>query len=145
MLDPEHNIDAWCTYIVVSDTAWSTLLKKHLTAARPLPLRRQHHLPHNLFDAVHDPYQQPDVNIEIPLPQSDDDDPDHPLPHEDAEQHTCHLCDKTFTTSRGLALHKRKTHCIIPPLALRAYSNTCAICGSELASRKHLLQHLNNR
>eukprot|EP00971_Amphidinium_carterae_P342151 6481351-Amphidinium_carterae.2 len=144
--DPEDNIDTWCTYIVLADSAWSGLLKKHLTAAHRLPLRRQHHLPHDAFDAVHDPYQDSDANINNPpSPRINHDDTDHPPPPENTEQHTCHLCNKTFTTSRGLGLHKRKTHGVIPPIALRTHSNTCIICGSELASRKHLLQHLNNR
>eukprot|EP00971_Amphidinium_carterae_P117238 2322384-Amphidinium_carterae.3 len=58
---------------------------------------------------------------------------------------SCHLCDRTFNSSTGLATHKRAAHQLYNPLSLRITTTHCPVCLSHLGTRAAVLCHLNAR
>eukprot|EP00971_Amphidinium_carterae_P281539 5589655-Amphidinium_carterae.1 len=67
------------------------------------------------------------------------------LEHLEQTTFACPDCERSFGTSRGLAVHRRLSHKLVPPLALRVKTNTCIACGTQLQTRTQLLQHVANR
>eukprot|EP00971_Amphidinium_carterae_P293688 5830841-Amphidinium_carterae.1 len=143
----------WCHYILMAGTEWRGTIRSHFQQHHNTDLRQMYTVPAHIFTDVyhHDaipnhvvqPHEDEDNYPEPILPR---DHPDDELPADvNLSRHTCDVCDKEFTTYRGLALHRRRVHEILPPLALRVKDNVCIICGSQLSSRVHLLEHLSKR
>eukprot|EP00971_Amphidinium_carterae_P117186 2321187-Amphidinium_carterae.1 len=61
------------------------------------------------------------------------------------EVHRCHVCDRVFNSSTGLATHKRSAHQLYNPLSLRITTTFCPVCLSHLGTRAAVLRHLNAR
>eukprot|EP00971_Amphidinium_carterae_P348354 6490447-Amphidinium_carterae.2 len=146
--------ETWCHYIILANNEWRSTIRRHLQQHHKTPVRSMRTVPPHLFTDVyhHDDYATPDM----PLAEEEELQPEHPDLHApqrlQGEQEqvnspfTCEECHKDFTTYRGLALHRRRVHEIIPPLALRIRGdNVCIVCGSQLNSRVHLMEHLSKR
>eukprot|EP00971_Amphidinium_carterae_P119978 2376396-Amphidinium_carterae.2 len=128
----------WISYVVLAQTTWKALLKRHFTTPKRTEARLMHELPPRLFeDVYHDtlPEHLADLGDEVH--------PETLVVQPPVQcQWSCDLCDRAFATHRGLCSHRRNAHKVIPPLALRVTSNECACCGAALQTRSQLLQHL---
>eukprot|EP00971_Amphidinium_carterae_P077565 1533263-Amphidinium_carterae.1 len=133
---------SWVSFIVPAQNAWKNLLKKHLTGTTWTPLRQQHSDTAAQI-LTSQGVEQPPMQVHTPPPAHEQDD-GHDGALDDIEL-TCAICQKKFGTAKGLASHKRASHKIIPPLALRTYGTDCPACGTQLLTRNSLLQHLATR
>eukprot|EP00971_Amphidinium_carterae_P034234 673924-Amphidinium_carterae.1 len=159
---PTPNMDTrpiWCNYIIfiiiiiiiIIVAEWRTMIKTHLQRRHKTAIHKLRTIPPHFFtDTYHDPISThvPLIHITVPPPQQAEmpDDVTHAEPHPDPPvKFTCHICNRTFDSHRGVSLYKRRMHDIMPALALRIKDNKCIICGSQLTSPLHLLEHLSKR
>eukprot|EP00971_Amphidinium_carterae_P103216 2043163-Amphidinium_carterae.1 len=147
----------WTAHIALAQQEWPEQLKRHLT---PKPPSDHKHLKGNCIPAScfligrpddtacgsDDEFQVPAPRVPPPAAQV----PQANIDMDVAAGHIlmlpfgCDQCDRRFREWRGLQLHRRRTHGIIAPLALRVRGTQCVVCKSFLGSRCHLLQHLSN-
>eukprot|EP00971_Amphidinium_carterae_P296433 5888765-Amphidinium_carterae.1 len=133
-------ISDWATYIVLAQNEWIMLLRRTLvTCAKP------EYMKSNLIPwatLLHEDLQEEGGSEHGAGHEEQAAQQREPL---DERPHLCVVCGASFTKYRGLALHRRRSHHIISPIALRTYGTECVICHSQLKTRTHLLQHYNNR
>eukprot|EP00971_Amphidinium_carterae_P177696 3524777-Amphidinium_carterae.2 len=101
--------------------------------------------PHENTGLVRQPRDLEPEAQDVPLPQFEDMDPVEETERVGDLPYKCNLCDRAFKQFNGLSTHKRRTHRLFPPLALRIRGTQCVVCKSQLSTRRHLIEHLNNR
>eukprot|EP00971_Amphidinium_carterae_P233600 4635818-Amphidinium_carterae.4 len=155
------SMSVWITHLVLAGDTWSAHLCRLLLPTAPVPALEGHTLmPHfftdtylTLNDTLTEGRELPHMDVDVPPhpPGIEFGDPHAPhLPPADGEPEDelpfkCDLCDRAFKQYNGLSTHKRRTHRVFPPLALRIRGTTCVVCHSQLSTRRHLIEHLNNR
>eukprot|EP00971_Amphidinium_carterae_P272352 5405215-Amphidinium_carterae.3 len=140
----------WISHIVLADSLWVRLLRKHLTQHCASPWRSKKVIPPFVFTDTYTLIDVAEQSLEVPVdapPDSDlvggQADPGDPL--DLARPFVCPDCGKGFTSNRGLLSHRRGAHKWIPPIPLRLTSNTCPCCLSQAKSRSQILQHVQSR
>eukprot|EP00971_Amphidinium_carterae_P104622 2071907-Amphidinium_carterae.3 len=117
----------WAGFIVPGETEWAKLVKSTLTPRKKVDvegIRRVRGEVHGVSEVL----------VERCIDDEEMVEPD--------DRFVCDICGRRCANGTGLGAHKRLTHGVYNPIALRVFGTACPICGSEVGTREKVLDHL---